>query len=239
MEKKKFVKICENLWIKRKKKLQNKYMEYNTEREDLKIPEYGRNVQKMVDYAMTIEDREKRNSYVKLIITAMHNVNPDAKNIVDYKHKLWDHLFMISDFKLDVDSPYPKPTKQESTAPPKSLTYKNSDIKFGPYGKVLETMIEKVIEMEEGQEKKVLIALIAQQLKKSYLQWNRDSVEDELILKHFEELSKGQLKLHDDFKLNTTKNILSGNKKKFVNQKNHKNGKNFSHVNGKRNHNPK
>lgn len=214
-------------------------MEYNTEREDLKIPEYGRNVQKMVDYALTIEDREMRNAYVKLIITAMYNVNPDAKNIVDYKHKLWDHLFIISDFKLDVDSPYPMPTIQETTAPPQSLTYKNSDIKFGPYGKVLENMIEKVIEMEDSDEKKVLIALIAQQLKKSYLQWNRDSVEDELILKHFEELSKGQLKLHDDFKLNTTRNILGGNKKKFVNQKNQKNGKNFSHVNGKRNHNPK
>lgn len=214
-------------------------MEYNTEREDLKIPEYGRNVQKMVDYALTIEDREMRNAYVKLIITAMYNVNPDAKNIVDYKHKLWDHLFIISDFKLDVDSPYPMPTIQESMAPPQPLSYKNSDIKFGPYGKVLENMIEKVIEMEDGDEKKLLIALIAQQLKKSYLQWNRDSVEDELILKHFEELSKGQLKLHDDFKLNTTRNILGGNKKKFVNQKNPKNGKNFSHVNGKRNHNPK
>jgi hypothetical protein len=189
-------------------------MEYNTEREEMVIPEYGRNVQKMVDYALTIEDREKRNAYVNLIIVAMYNVNPEAKTIVDYKHKLWDHLFIISDYKLDVDSPYPMPDKQQRLAPPQQLQYKNSKIKFGPYGKVLENMIEKVISMEESEEKQTLIALIAQQLKKSYLQWNRDSVDDELILKHFEELSQGQLKLHDDFKLNTTKNILNNNNRK-------------------------
>lgn len=195
-------------------------MEYNTQREDLIIPEYGRNVQKMVEHALTIEDREKRTAYVNLIITAMYNVNPDAKTIVDFKHKLWDHLFIISDYKLDVDSPYPMPDKQERLNPPQPLKYKNSNIKFGPYGKVLENMIEKVIEMEDNEEKQTLIALIAQQLKKSYLQWNRDSVDDELILKHFEELSKGQLKLHEDFKLNTTKNILNNNNRKKTPGKN-------------------
>lgn len=195
-------------------------MEYNTQREDLIIPEYGRNVQKMVEHALTIEDREKRTAYVNLIITAMYNVNPDAKTIVDFKHKLWDHLFIISDYKLDVDSPYPMPDKQERLNLPQPLKYKNSNIKFGPYGKVLENMIEKVIEMEDNEEKQTLIALIAQQLKKSYLQWNRDSVDDELILKHFEELSKGQLKLHEDFKLNTTKNILNNNNRKKTPGKN-------------------
>ncbi len=212
-------------------------MEYNTDREELKIPEYGRNVQKMVDYALTIDDRVKRTAYANLIVTAMYNVNPDAKTIVDFKHKLWDHLYIISDYKLDVDSPYPMPSRQEAMQPPQPLEYKNSDIKYGPYGKVLENMIEKVIEMEEGQEKKVLIGLIAQQLKKSYLQWNRDSVEDELILKHFEELSKGQLKLHDDFKLNTTKNILNANNRRKHNRQknNQKNNKHFSNGNGRHN----
>ena len=214
-------------------------MDYNTTREPLVLPEYGRIMQTMVDQICEIEDRELRTKAAKSLVNVMSLMNPSQKDISDFKQKLWDHLFIISDFKLDVDSPYPMPTMQESMAPPQPLSYKNSDIKFGPYGKVLENMIEKVIEMEDGDEKKLLIALIAQQLKKSYLQWNRDSVEDELILKHFEELSKGQLKLHDDFKLNTTRNILGANKKKFVNQKNQKNGKNFSHVNGKRNHNPK
>ncbi|MBP1630507.1 MAG: hypothetical protein H6Q15_1400 [Bacteroidetes bacterium] len=189
-------------------------MEYNTERMELRIPEYGRNVQKMVEYAFTIEDRAKRTAYANLIINSMSNVNPEAKNIVDYKHKLWDHLFIISDYKLDVDSPYPIPDIKERLSPPQLLTYKNSKIEFGPYGNVLENMIKKLIEMEESEEKSVLIELIAQQLKKSYLQWNRDSVDDELILKHFEQLSKGQLKLQEDFKLNTTRNILNNNRKK-------------------------
>lgn len=187
-------------------------MEYNTKREKLVIPEYGRNIQKMVDFAMTIEDREKRTAYVNLIITAMYNVNPDAKNMVDFRHKLWDHLFIISDYKLDVDSPYPKPDKKESMTPPQPLKYHTNDIKFGPYGCVIEKMIDKVIQMEDSEEKDTLIALIAQQLKKSYLQWNRDSVDDELILRHFEELSHGQLHLSEDFKLNTTKNILNAGK---------------------------
>src|SRR5574344_317204 len=152
-------------------------MEYNTKREKLVIPEYGRNIQKMVDFAMTIEDREKRTAYVNLIITAMYNVNPDAKNMVDFRHKLWDHLFIISDYKLDVDSPYPKPDKKESMTPPQPLKYHTNDIKFGHYGCVIEKMIDKVIQMEDSEEKDTLIALIAQQLKKSYLQWNRDSVD--------------------------------------------------------------
>jgi len=187
-------------------------MEYNTKREKLIIPEYGRNVQRMVDYALTIEDRERRTAYVNLIITAMYNVNPDAKNMVDFKHKLWDHLYIISDYKLDVDSPYPMPDKQERLSAPQALKCHYNNIKFGPYGCVIEKMIDKVISMEDSQEKETLIALIAQQLKKSYLQWNRDSVDDELILQHFEQLSKGQLHLSEDFKLNTTKNILNAGK---------------------------
>lgn len=212
-------------------------MEYNTVRDELIIPEYGRNVQKMVEHALTIEQRDRRTAYVNLIITAMYNVNPDAKNIVDFKHKLWDHLHIISDYKLDVDSPYSMPDKEEVQSLPRPLSYKNSDIKYGPYGKVLELMIEKIIEMEEGEEKEILIALIAQQLKKSYLQWNRDSVDDKLIFKHFEKLSMGKLQLSDDFKLNTTRNILSSNKRKSNirnprNQKNYKGSKQkFSNYN--------
>lgn len=188
-------------------------MEYNTKRRELIIPEYGRNIQKMVEYAMSIEDREKRTAYANLIISSMNNVNPDAKNIVDFKHKLWDHLYIISDYKLDVDSPYPVPDKNEIQSQPQSLSYKNNKIEFGPYGNIIEKMIEVIIQMEDGDEKQELIALIAQQLKKSYLQWNRDSVDDQLILKHFDQLSKGMLKLEDDFKLNTTRNILSNSKR--------------------------
>ncbi|MDD4544835.1 MAG: DUF4290 domain-containing protein [Bacteroidales bacterium] len=189
-------------------------MEYNTERKELIIPEYGRNIQKMVENAMKIEDREKRTEYANSIIASMNNVNPDAKNILDYKHKLWDHLYIISDYKLDVDSPYPMPDKVKIQSQPQKLSYKNSKIEFGPYGMLIEKMIETIIQMEDGEEKQELISLLAQQLKKSYLQWNRDSVDDELILKHFEQLSKGMLKLQEDFKLNTTRNILNSGSKK-------------------------
>ena len=184
-------------------------MNYNTQRKKLAIPEYGRNIQGLVDYAMTIEDREKRNSFVNIIINAMAQVNPSVKETSNYKHKLWDHLFIMSDYKLDVDSPFPKPIPEEVESKPERLNYKSSFIRFRPYGKIIENMIDKIIDMPEGEEKKTLIEMIAQHLKKSYLQWNVSSCDDEMILNHFEQLSHGQLKLHEDFKLHSTKKLLS------------------------------
>lgn len=184
-------------------------MNYNTQRKKLAIPEYGRNIQRLVDYAMTIEDREKRNSFVNIIINAMAQVNPSVKETSNYKHKLWDHLFIMSDYKLDVDSPFPKPIPEEVESKPERLNYKSSFIRFRPYGKIIENMIDKIIDMPEGEEKNTLIEMIAQHLKKSYLQWNVSSCDDEMILSHFEQLSHGKLKLHEDFKLHSTKKLLS------------------------------
>ena len=141
-------------------------MNYNTQRKKLAIPEYGRNIQGLVDYAMTIEDREKRNSFVNIIINAMAQVNPSVKETSNYKHKLWDHLFIMSDYKLDVDSPFPKPIPEEVESKPERLNYKSSFIRFRPYGKIIENMIDKIIDMPEGEEKKTLIEMIAQHLKK-------------------------------------------------------------------------
>ena len=184
-------------------------MNYNTQRKKLAIPEYGRNIQGLVDYAMTIEDREKRNSFVNIIINAMAQVNPSVKETSNYKHKLWDHLFIMSDYKLDVDSPFPKPIPEEVESKPERLNYKSSFIRFRPYGKIIENMIDKIIDMPEGEEKNTLIEMIAQHLKKSYLQWNVSSCDDEMILSHFEQLFHGKLKLHEDFKLHSTKKLLS------------------------------
>jgi hypothetical protein len=184
-------------------------MNYNTQRKKLAIPEYGRNIQGLVDYAMTIKDREKRNSFVNIIINAMAQVNPSVKETSNYKHKLWDHLFIMSDYKLDVDSPFPKPIPEEVESKPERLSYKSSFIRFRPYGKIIENMIDKIIDMPEGEEKNTLIEMIAQHLKKSYLQWNVSSCDDEMILSHFEQLSHGKLKLHEDFKLHSTKKLLS------------------------------
>ncbi len=194
-------------------------MKYNTERKKLNIPEYGRNVQGLVDYALTIEDREKRTAFAGIIINAMAQVNPSVKELSDYKHKLWDHLFIMSDYRLDVDSPYPKPVKEELDTKPERLAYKSSMIRFRPYGKLIENVIDKVITMPEGEEKNVLIGMIAQYLKKAYLQWNVNSCDDEMILKHFEQLSHGQLKLQEDFKLLSTKRLLNNHSQ--VKAKNH------------------
>lgn len=194
-------------------------MEYNINRKKLEIPEYGRNVQKMIDYALSIEDRERRNVFTKIIINTMSQINTSCKELADYKHKLWDHLHIMANYQLDVDSPYPKPTPEEQNIKPEKVQYKNSKIRFRPYGKNIENMIDKVIVMEEGEEKSLLIEMIAQQLKKSYLQWNINSCDDEMILQHFEQLSNGQLKLQEDFKLHSTRKLLNNNQKKKNNQK--------------------
>ncbi|MBE9480344.1 MAG: DUF4290 domain-containing protein [Bacteroidetes bacterium] len=195
-------------------------MEYNTARNKLVISEYGRNIQKMIEYTTTIEDSEKRNKSANFIINIMAQMNPRIRESGDYKHKLWDHMFMISDFKLDVDSPYPKPSKNILYSKPEKIPYQDNHIKFRHYGKNIEKIINKAIEYEDGPEKDALIKTIANHLKKSYLNWNRDSVNDELILDHLASLSKDNLKLNKEVRLNNTSEILERNRrKKFVSRK--------------------
>jgi hypothetical protein len=210
-------------------------MEYNVRRKKLEIPEYGRNLQKMVDYALTIQEKEKRNTYAKIIIQTMSQVNPNCKEMADYKRTLWDHLHIMADYKLDVDCPYEKPTPEQQNQKPDKLNYKNSKIRFRPYGKNIENMIDKVIEMPEGEEKQTLIEMIAQQLKKSYLQWNINSCDDEMILSHFEQLSHGQLKLQEDFRLHSTKRLLSNNNQKKKNNQKQKQNNNNKNKHQKKN----
>ncbi|MCK4360888.1 MAG: DUF4290 domain-containing protein [Bacteroidales bacterium] len=195
-------------------------MEYNTTRNKLVISEYGRNIQKMIEYTTTIEDSEKRNKSANFIINIMAQMNPRIRESGDYKHKLWDHMFMISDFKLDVDSPYPKPSKNILYSKPEKIPYQDNNIRFRHYGKNIEKIINKAIEYEDGPEKDALIKTIANHLKKSYLNWNRDSVNDELILDHLASLSKDNLKLNKEVRLNNTSEILERNRrKKFVSRK--------------------
>ncbi len=184
-------------------------MEYNTQREHLIIPEYGRNIQKMISICKKIEDRQKRTEYAKIIISSMRQINPNGKDSPNYERKLWDHLFIISDYSLDIDSPYPKPSKKEKDEKPQPLKYQNSNIRFRTYGTFLEQMIKKVSTMQEGEEKKNLTARIAQELKRSHLQWNINTCDEEVILKHLELLSDGKLKVEKDFHFKTTKEILS------------------------------
>jgi hypothetical protein len=189
-------------------------MEYNTTRDKLVISEYGRNVQKLVNYAKTIEDREQRTKFAKLIIQIMGQMNPGTRDSGDFRHKLWDHLFIIGGFELDVDAPYDMPSKEALAAKPERLKYRENNIEFKMYGTNIEKIINAAIAYEEGPEKDALVHTIANHLKKSYLAWNRESVDDSLIFEHLRVLSDGKLKLSEDKTLTTTSDILARNRKK-------------------------
>jgi len=189
-------------------------MEYNTKRNHLEMPEYGRNIQKMILYAISIEDKERRLKVAQVIVNIMSQMHPKVKEQGDYKQKLWDHLYIISDWKLQVEGPYPPPSKEVLYSKPERVPYSEGKIKFKPYGKNIEAVIEKAIAYDEGPEKEAFMKGIANHLKKSYLNWNRDSVNDDLIFEHFKEMSDGKLKLDEAFKLNETNDILAKNKPK-------------------------
>lgn len=186
-------------------------MEYNTGRDYLSIKEYGRNVKKMVSHVLTIEDREKRSQLAKSIVKVMSQLNPNNKDSDDYWHKLWDHLYIISDFKLDIDSPYPMPEPSMLAKRPEPIAYPKNKIRFRHYGKTIEQMIAKASKMEEGEERKAFIAVIGNHLKKLYITWNRDSVSDDLIIDHLALLSNGNLKLDENHQLAKTHDIIVQN----------------------------
>lgn len=209
-------------------------MDYNSTREKLIIPEYGRNVQQMAAYVVSIDDREKRTNMAKVLIGVMAQLHPENRDTTDYKQKLWDHLHIISGFKLDVDGPYPPPSPDIIDKKPLQIAYPQTNIRFRPYGKNIENIIRKACEFEDGPEKDALVKNIANHLKKSYLNWNRDSVNDELITGHLAELSHGKLKLSDDTRLAHTNDLLRSapsnapasvvtNRRKKFNPKNDKN----------------
>ena len=190
-------------------------MEYNSSRNHLIIPEYGRNVQKLIEYAIELPDKDERNKLALAIISIMAILNPQLKDITDYKQKLWDHLFIISDFKLDVDSPFPIPNAQTFHSKPQIVAYPNNRIKYKHYGKTMEHVINEISQMEEGPEQSYLIVSVANFMKQSYVNWNRDSVEDETIFDQMKELSKGKitipenLKLQQPVEMNTAKQTVS------------------------------
>jgi hypothetical protein len=168
----------------------------------------------MIEYAVTLGDREERNRAARAIVAVMGYLNPQLQNITDFKHKLWDHLFVISDFKLDVDSPYPVPNKDTFRSKPLRVPYPTNKIKFKYYGVNMETMIGKIAEMEDGPRKEQITQNIANFMKMSYLTWNKDTVDDATILEHLEKLSNAKLKLSETAKLNHTNELLVLSKEK-------------------------
>lgn len=186
--------------------------DYNTSRKHMLLPEYGRNIQKMVDYIKTIEDRQERNRLSHAIIAIMGNLNPHLRDISDFKHKLWDHLAIIANFELDIDFPYDVPRPETFRQKPRLVEYGTHKISYKHYGKSIELIINAICDLPEGHEKQKLITTIANHMKKSYLIWNRDTVNDELILKDLERLSHGKINT-ESIKLYETREIL--NKKKI------------------------
>ena len=176
-------------------------LEYNSSRNKLVISEYGRHIQKLVEHAMTLKDKEERQKMANGIIDIMGELNPQLRDVADFKHKLWDHLFIISNFELDVDSPYEKPIIEKLFEKPEPLAYPNSKIKYNHYGKVIELMIDEAVKMEAQELKSKLVIAIANQMKKSYVNWNLDTVEDEIILNQLTKLSKGKLSVPEGTEL--------------------------------------
>lgn len=186
-------------------------MEYNTERKDLILPEYGRNVHQMVDYLIQVEDREERNTGAKALIKLMGQLNPQLRDVEDYNHKLWDHLFIMSNFMLDVDSPYPIPSKEEFESKPNKVEYPQGVQKYRHYGKVITTIIEEAAKEEDAEQKDILALMVGNLMKKTYLQWNKNTVDDLVIWNHLLELSNGKLSKPEGAVLDEMKHIVNQN----------------------------
>lgn len=172
-------------------------MEYNTTRSHLTMREYGRHIQKMVDYLLTIEDRERRQRNAYALIELMGFLNPHLKNVEDFRHKLWDHLFLISDFKLDVDSPYPIPTRETLKARPHPLSYPKRYPKYNHLGKHIEVVIDKALHEENPEKRQGFANSIAYYMKLTYSNWHKELVHDDNIQSELNSITDGQLEFNN------------------------------------------
>ena len=184
-------------------------MEYNTEREQLIIPEYGRHVQKMINHATTLSNKIEQQKCVDAIIAFMGQMNPHLRDVKEFTHKLWDHLHIMSDFKLDIVSPYKKPEIEKLEEKPERMNYPKNKIRFSYYGNTIPNMIATAISMK-GIEKEILTGMIANQMKKSYILFNESSVDNNIIRLHLKQLSNGGLELAADFEFIRSASVRQG-----------------------------
>lgn len=180
----------------------------------MSLPEYGRNVQKMIEHIKSIKDPEERNQAARTIIQIMGNLNPNLREVADFRHKLWDHLMIIADFDLNVDSPYPAPDQGKLTAKPNKVPYHNGDVKYAHYGRIVPAMIEAAAKMDDGEEKDYLTGLILNQMKKDYLTWNKAQVADEIIIRDMIAISGDRLKVPENFRMPDVRDLLAPPKSK-------------------------
>ena len=210
-------------------------MEYNTEREKIVISEYGRNIQVMIRHLMDIEDRKQRTEAAYFIVNVMAQMNPQVKESNDYMHKLWDHLHIIAEYKLDVDGPYPVPTPEMQKKKPEHVGYQKNNIRYGHYGQYIYDVVKKVKEMEDGPKKQAILINIANQMKRDYLNWNRDTVNDLLILDDLYKISGEEITLPMETKLIPTNEILNKPQNQQQNQKKKNGGNNNNKKNNNKN----
>jgi hypothetical protein len=206
-------------------------LEYNTERNHLIIPEYGRHIQKLVEHCKTLPSKEERNRMANAIVGVMGNLNPHLRDIEDFQHKLWDQLFVIADFDLDVDSPYPLPDKEVLTAKPDRMSYPQKKPRYRFYGNNIQNMINVALSWEKGEKREALTYIIANHMKKSFLNWNKDSVDDSVIFKHLYEMSNGEINLAAK-----EEDLLESKQLIYRNTSTHRSNKNNRRQTGKKNH---
>ena len=190
-------------------------MKYNTARDHLVLPEYGRNVQKMVDHATTIQNKEERNKCVKTIIDFMGQMNPQLRDLKEFNHKLWDDLFIISKFQLEADSPYPLPEPKKLDERPEKMPYPKNKIKFPFYGAALENMIRYAVNQNDGRDKEIMTGMIANHMKKSYLLFNKHSVSNDTIILHLKQLSDNKLMLPKDFEFIRSSSVINKSQRNY------------------------
>ncbi len=194
-------------------------MDYNTQRPKLILPEYGRVVHQMVEYCCTIEDRETRTRAAHAIIELMGNMNPHLRDVPDFKHKLWDHLALMSDFKLDIDWPYPLPEKDILNLKPEKLPYSDGEIKYRHYGKIIEKLVKKIPEVEDTMAQRALIELMANHMKRSYMTWKKENINDEIIIKELNRLLENKVPIPEDLVLNEFRDVLASKQVQQSSQK--------------------
>ncbi len=176
-------------------------MDYNTQRSKLTMPEYGRHVQKMIEYVAGIPDKEKRNEQIRAVVGVMGELNPQLRDLSDFKHKLWDHVQIIADFNIDIDSPYPTPTKETFSTQPNSIPLDKTPLKAAHYGRNIQNMVNMIAEKPDDEKRRDMVEVLAYYMRQQYLIWNKDSVSDETIFKDIYKLSGGRLKVPEDMHL--------------------------------------
>lgn len=182
---------------------------YNSARPDLILPEYGRSIHNMVNHCVSLDDREERNRCARAIIAIMGNLFPHLRDVEDFKHKLWDHLHIMSDFQLEVDSPYPKPLRETFQEKPRKVEYPSGKIKYGHYGKTIELIIDKIAAEPDEEKRKALSVDVANLMKSTYVVWNQNSVRDEVIANDLKKLSDGKLTVENpEDVLKSTKAVI-------------------------------